>query len=128
MSDYISNTIIKIKNANWAKKSVVAFPYSSYGLALAEALSKNGFVGSVAKKGKKIKVVEVGLLYENGAPKIAGLKRISKLSKRSYLGYKDIKTVKRGYGKMIISTPKGVITGDEARKLKVGGEPLFQIW
>lgn len=128
MSDYISNIIIKLKNANWANKPVATFPYSNYGLALAETLSKTGFVGSVSKKGKKTRLVEVGLLYEDGSPKISGVKRISKLSKRAYLGYKDIKSIKRGYGKLIISTPKGVLTGEDARKQKVGGEPLFEIW
>ena len=128
MSDYISNTIIKIKNANWAKKPNVVFPYSNYGFALAEALAKTGFVGSASKKGKKIRLVEVALLYEDGEAKIRGIKRISKLSKRTYIGYKDIKSIKRGYGKLIISTPKGIITGEDARKMKVGGEPLFQIW
>jgi small subunit ribosomal protein S8 len=128
MSDYISNIIIKLKNANWANKPNAVFPYSNYGLSIAEALSKNGFVGGVSKKGKKTKMVEVGLLYEDGTPKISGVKRLSKLSKRSYLGYKDIKSVKRGYGKMIISTPKGILSGEEARKQKVGGEPLFEIW
>ena len=67
-----------------------------------------------------------GKVYQ--VPKINDVKRFSKLSKRLYLGSKNIKLVKSGHGSIILTTPKGVITGEEARKKKIGGEALFKIW
>lgn len=128
MTDYVSDILIKIKNANWSGKPSVSFPASAFGLAIAETLAKNGFVGAVSKKGKKARTIEVVLIYEDEKPKISGVKRMSKLSRRLYRGWRDIFPVRNGYGKLIISTPKGIMTGDEARKEKVGGEPLFEIW
>jgi small subunit ribosomal protein S8 len=68
-------------------------------------------------------------LYDNNEqPKISGVKRVSKQSKRVYLGVKDLKSVRNSYGKAIVSTPRGIMTGDDAKQAKVGGELLFQIW
>jgi small subunit ribosomal protein S8 len=97
--------------------------------AVASVLLKNGYLKSVLKKGKKItKTMELGLTYDAGKPHIAGTKKISKSSCRVYLGAKDIPSVRHGYGHLILSTPKGILTGSEARKMKVGGEALFKIW
>ena len=127
--DYLSNIISKIRNANRVKKSSVSFPYSKLGEAVATTLSKSGFVGAVAKKGKKNKFVEITLLYsDDGKPVISDLKKISRESKRFYIGVSKIKPVRNGYGRAIMSTPMGVMTGEEAIKANVGGELLFQVW
>ena len=69
------------------------------------------------------------LAYDgDGRHKIREVKRISKPSRRVYMGVRDIRKVKNGLGKMILSTPKGILTGEEARKEHVGGEALFLIW
>ena len=60
--------------------------------------------------------------------RVHDVKRVSKPSRRVYYAVKDIVPVRRGYGRVILSTPKGVLTGDAARKEKVGGEALFEIW
>jgi small subunit ribosomal protein S8 len=130
MVDVIAELIIKLKNANTAKKAEVSFPYSKMREAILETLSKEGFVKAVSKKGKKVsKTLECELVYvENNMPKIQGVQQISKYSRRMYMGAKDIRPVRSGYGSLILTTPKGVLTDKEARKENVGGEPLFKIW
>ena len=128
--DPISDMIIQIKNAGAMKKESVTLTHSKLKMAILECLAKSGFVAGVTKKGKKVvKYIEVTLAYEaDGTPKIADVKRMSKSSKRMYLGAKDIRPVKSGYGVMVMSTPKGIMTGSEARKLEIGGEALFSAW
>ncbi len=126
--DYIANIISKIKNAKKVDKQTVCFPYSILGEAVIETLVRSGFLGSFARKGKRNKIIEATVLFENGAPKISGAKKVSSQAKRVYVGFKEIKPVRNGYGLAIISTPKGVMTGEEAVKAGVGGELLFEIW
>ncbi|MFA6552310.1 MAG: 30S ribosomal protein S8 [Candidatus Paceibacterota bacterium] len=128
MHDSISNLIIKIKNASESGKASIVFPYSKMIASVAEALEKYGYVETVSKKGKKSKIIEIKLLYKNELPAIVGVKRISKFSKRTYRGVNKLQSVRNGSGSLILSTPKGIITDKEARKLKVGGEALFEIW
>ena len=129
MTDPIADMIIRIKNASTSKKESVVFPYSKLKLAILDVLLKEGFVKSFGKKGKKVvKFIEVGLIYEGGESKVRGVDRISKTSKRVYLQAKDIRPVKSGYGAMILSTPKGIMTDKQARAEHVGGEVLFTIW
>lgn len=129
MVDTISSFIIKLKNANTAGKASVSFPYSKLREAILTTLAKEGFVKSISKKGKKIaKEIEAELVYEEGKPKIMGVQQISKQSRRVYQGAKEIQSVRSGYGALILTTPKGVLTDREARKEKVGGEALFKIW
>jgi small subunit ribosomal protein S8 len=126
--DYISDILIKIKNANSAYKPTVTFPFSSVGMAIAETLAKAGYVGAPSRKGKRLKLIEMPLVYENDVPKINGISRLSTQSKRMYTGVKGVKPVRNGFGKLFVSTSKGVMTGEEAKKEKIGGELLFEIW
>jgi small subunit ribosomal protein S8 len=126
--DYISDILIRIKNANWAYKPSVSFPYSRLGMSVSETLARSGYVGAPVRKGKKLKFIELPLVYENEEPKIAGVSRLSKQSKRVYVAFKDIKPVRNGFGKSVLSTSKGLMVGDEAKKEKIGGELLFEIW
>ncbi|MCX6712236.1 MAG: 30S ribosomal protein S8, partial [Candidatus Vogelbacteria bacterium] len=68
------------------------------------------------------------LVYVDGQPKITTTKRLSRPSRRVYFNVGDIKPVRQGFGKLFISTPKGIMTGEEARKAKIGGEALFEIF
>jgi small subunit ribosomal protein S8 len=129
MKDPISDFIIRLKNASNARKDVITFPASKVVTAIADILEREKYLTAVAKKGKKVgKILEITMKYDEGIPAITDVKRVSKLSRRVYLGVKDIKPVLNGIGRMIISTPNGLMTGSEARKAKVGGEALFQIW
>lgn len=134
VSDPIGDFLIRLKNAQGARKEHAVIPNSNMTRALAEVLSREGYIGAVDKRGtktatgNKINTISVSLLYKNGRPVIAGAKRISKPSRRMYMGVHDIKPVKRGHGLAVLSTPAGILTGKEAREKKVGGEILFEIW
>jgi small subunit ribosomal protein S8 len=130
MKDPIADLIIRLKNAGIAKKPSIVLTYSKLKMAILDVLVKEGFVKSAVKKGKKvIKYIEVTLDYHtDGTPKISGTERVSKTSKRVYLPVKLIRPVRNGFGLLVLSTPKGVMSGKDAIKEKVGGEALFKIW
>ena len=129
MSDSISNLINKLMNGSKSGKETVSFVSSRITDGIVEALTKAGFVESFLKKGKKIaKTLEVKLAYDKSEPMIRGVRRVSKFSRRVYVKFGNLKPVRNGYGKVILTTPKGILTGDDARKNKVGGEVLFEIW
>ncbi|MDD5721059.1 MAG: 30S ribosomal protein S8 [Candidatus Pacebacteria bacterium] len=127
--DSISNMIIIMKNGSLAGKESVSFPYSKMKNAIGECLKKAGYISEISKKVKKGQsVLEVGLIYTDKKPKITEVERISKQSRRVYFGMKDIHSVRNGTGLLVLSTPKGILSGKEARKEQVGGEALFRIW
>ena len=128
--DPIADFINQLKNAGAAKKESVSVPFSKFKYAVAHKLKDAGYIKDVSKRGKKTrKCVEVELMYtEGGTPRIHGVKRVSKPSRRVYERADKIENVKYGKGALILSTPKGVLTDKEARKEQVGGEALFKIW
>ncbi len=127
--DSIANMLIVMKNGSSVGKISVTFPYSKMKQAIAECLKKEGYVSTIAKKTVKGQpLLEVGLVYADKKPKIAQVDRVSKQSRRVYFGVKDIHTVRNGSGLLVLSTPKGILSGKEARKEQVGGEVLFKIW
>jgi small subunit ribosomal protein S8 len=118
-----------LKNASLAGKQTVNFPASKVKNAIAECLKKEGYVGQVSKKIKKgFPTLEVELVYIDKKPKISEVERISKQSRRVYFKMKDIHTIRNGSGLLVLSTPKGILSGKEARKEQVGGEALFRLW
>jgi|SRR3989344_1906495 len=127
--DTVSNMIIAIKNASESSKEFAVVPYSKFRQEIANCLLKQGYLKSVSKKNKKkFSVLELGIVYDNNIPKINNVKRISKLSRRSYLKVEEIKPVRMGYGSLVLSTTEGILVDKEARKRKIGGEALFEIW
>ncbi|MDB5239270.1 MAG: ribosomal protein small subunit ribosomal protein [Candidatus Parcubacteria bacterium] len=130
VTDLIADLIIRLKNASDAKKPVVDMPYSKFAENVAHALKKAGYVDSVATSGKLFsRSLQIGLMYYEGTgARIHGVDRISKPSRRVYQKSSDIRTYRSGFGNTFLSTPKGVMADEEARKLKVGGEVLFKIW
>ncbi|MAZ40590.1 30S ribosomal protein S8 [bacterium] len=125
VTDPIADFIIQLKNASAVGHKSVVLPYSKLKHEIGSKLESQGLVGSVTKKGKKIKKnLEVELLYADGSPKISAVTRVSKPGRRVYKGSKDIRT---GFNTTILSTPKGILTGEEAKKENVGGEILFTI-
>lgn len=126
--DPIADMLIKIKNAQTAKHEAVQISYSKFKHEIAKTLERAGFVGKVERKGKRVKkILDVGLLYYDDNPKISGIKFISKLSRRIYAPYRELRRSSRG-GIFLLSTPKGVSTGEEARKERVGGELIAEVW
>ncbi len=102
-------------------------PASKMTAAVAELLEKEGYVKEVSKQ-KKNGALTVSILYKNGQPAVSGSKRISKPSRRMYMGVREVRPVKRGHGLLVLSTPAGILSGKEAREKRVGGEVLFEIW
>jgi len=130
MTDPISDMLIAIKNAQAVKQPTVDIIFSNLKYEIAKILEKEGLIEKSEKKGKKLKkFIEITLKYDkNKMGAISDLKRISKPGQRIYLPHKKIKKVKGGYGIAIISTPKGLMTDKEARKQKLGGEVICEIW
>lgn len=126
----IGDMMNRIKIAGEMKKESVMVPFSRLRFSILEALAKKRFVKEVVKKGKKVvRAIEIGIAYhEDGRPKVSGVRPLSRPARRLYMGEKDIRSVRHGYGALLLSTPQGIMTGSEARKAKVGGEALFEIW
>jgi small subunit ribosomal protein S8 len=126
--------LTQIRNAQMVGKSGVVLPFSKISLSIVEILKNQGYIEEVKKeKNESRELISVMLKYEKvGAnklkPAISGIKRISKLGKRVYIGKDEIKKVKNGYGLSILSTSKGLMTGDDARKSGVGGEVICEVW
>jgi len=128
--DPISDMIIRLKNAALAGREVVSMPQSSLKAAIAEKLKGRGFVTEVTPRGKKAaKTLEIILARtSDGSFRLTDVKRLSKPGKRLYVGVQGIETVRGGTGFVVLSTPRGIMFGDEAKREKVGGELLFEIW
>lgn len=129
VKDSIANLITGLKNAQERGISSVHAPFSNLNVSILNVLKKEGFISDFETRGKEVKKeIEISLKYNMGSPAISDVKRVSKQSKRIYKSVDQIYPVKNGYGRLILSTPLGIVTDIEARKKKVGGEALFEIW
>jgi small subunit ribosomal protein S8 len=133
ITDPIADLFVRIRNAGSAGKKVTYVPYSDIKLRILNLLLKEGYVESVAKKTLKgkhtVRVIEIGIVYDAPRqPRVRGMERVSRPSRRMYAGAKDVRKVHQGHGIMILSTPKGIMTGEEARKEHVGGEIVGKVW
>ncbi|MDD5547432.1 MAG: 30S ribosomal protein S8 [Candidatus Pacebacteria bacterium] len=122
----ILESLIRIKNAQAVKKETVKLNFSKMGMSILELLKKHGYLDAVKNVTKKN--MEVKLKYKNGIGVIHGIKILSRPSRNLYIGYKEIRPVKQGFGLLVLSTPKGIIDGKTAKKSKMGGQILFEIW
>ena len=111
-------------------KQKVKVPYSAFDASVLEVLAKLGYIDSIQRKGRGVKrIIDIKLKYgEHGKPAITDFKFTSIPSRNIYSGYRDIKRSHQGFGHYVVSTPKGVFEGSEARKQKVGGKILFEVW
>ena len=130
VGDPIGDFIIRLKNAGAVRHESVSVPFSKMKMAVAEVLLAAGFIKGVEKQGKKVrKTIQIDLLYKaDGTPRITEVKRISKPGRRTYKGAEEVFPVRYGKGLLVLSTPKGILTGAQARKEGIGGEALFEIW
>jgi len=127
--DPIANMLIMMKNASLAGKGVVIVPHSKIKEGILECLKNEGYVGKFSKKARKDHpVLEIELLYTDKHPRITDVERISKGSRRVYYGMRDIYPILSGTGILVLSTPKGILSGKDAKKNQVGGEALFKLW
>jgi len=126
MTDPITDMLNRIRNAQAVSHKTVSVPFSKIKYEIAKILEKQEFIGATEKKGRiPKKTIEIALQYP---PKILGLKRVSMPGQRIYAGFKEIRGSKGKYGLLIVSTPKGLMTGQDARNQKLGGEIICEIW
>lgn len=130
MTDPITDMLNRIRNAQAVLHETVIIPFSKFKYEIAKILQKQGFVEEIEKKGRQTeKFFKMTLKYsKDKEPGISGLKRISKPGQRIYAGAKNIKSVGRGHGIAIVSTPEGLMIDREARKKKLGGEIICEVW
>ena len=128
MSDPISNMLTQIRNASLALLPNVEMPHSKMKESIAHILKKEGYIAECAVEGKTIKRLKLKLKYQGRKGIIEGLKRVSTPGLRRYVGATEVPRVLGGMGVAILSTPRGVMTGGDARKQNVGGELLCFIW
>jgi len=126
MTDPIADMLNRIKNAQAVSKETVLIPFSKIKYEIALIMKGQGFLKDVEKKRRKESRLLKATL--DAKPLIGGLRRVSKPGQRIYVSSKDIKPVRGGYGIAIISTPKGLMTNKEAKKKKLGGEIICEIW
>lgn len=124
------DTLTRIKNALQRNHERIKVPYSKLDMAVLQTLVSCGLIDSAVRKGRGVKrIIDIRLKYDvHEKPAIQEIRFISKPSRRVYAGYRDLKKSRQGYGSYVISTPRGIMTGYEAWKQKVGGELLFEIW
>lgn len=130
MSDPLADMLTRIRNAGKAKHKSVDIPGSQLKTALADVLKEAGFIKNFKFiKDNKQGIIRIYLKYEaNDRHVIYGIKRVSKPSRRVYVGSRDVKPVLNGLGISILSTSKGLITDKQAIAQNVGGEVLCEIW
>lgn len=125
MTDQIADLLVRIKNANKVGKKEVVMPFSKMKESILAILKNEGYIAefkSTDKKAKKQLIVSLNNKY------LSHVKQISKPGQRIYSKSKDIPRPLRGLGLVVISTPKGVVSANEARKLGLGGELICEIW
>lgn len=129
MTDPIADMIIRIKNALMARHDEVRLPHSKLKEAIARLLVEHKYVEAVEVEPTKPQATLVlTLRYINRVPAISDVKRLSKPGRRLYATVSTIPRTLGGYGLTLVSTSKGVMTGQQARQQNVGGELLCQIW
>jgi small subunit ribosomal protein S8 len=124
----VADLVIRIKNGYMARKDVIIASYSKMNLAILTKLQKMKYIEDFKVEGEAVKEISVTLRYEDGVPAMTDVKIFSTPGRRWYTSYTEIRPVLGGMGHAVVSSSKGIMTGFEARKEKVGGELLFQIW
>lgn len=133
VNDRVGDFIIRLQNAAIISKEEVSLPHSLFLESIAKKLKELGFLSKVSvvanDKSPMKKTLSVTLTYdERGSAKLRGVKRISKPGRRLYSPHTNIFRVKGGTGSRVLSSSLGIISDVEARKSRVGGEDLFEIW
>ena len=128
MSDPVADMLTRLRNANSALLPDVVITHSKLKESIAGILKREGYLSDYSVEGDKLKKIKIKLKYNGRKGVIAGLKRVSKPGLRRYVGATEIPRVLNGMGIAIVSTPKGVMTGRDAKKENVGGELVAFVW
>lgn len=132
--DPISDMLNRIKNAQAVGRERVSVPFSKVKLQIAQLLNAAGYIGEVERRTRTTKKSEVEYLdlvlkyIEGTEGAIAGMRIISRPSRHIYIKASQIRAVRSGYGTAVVSTSKGIMTSQDARKNGLGGEVMFEIW
>jgi small subunit ribosomal protein S8 len=127
--DPIADMLTRIRNAVMARHETVLVPSSKIKLAIVKILREEGFIdGYEVLKGKPQPMIRISLKYVNDQPAILGLERVSKPGLRVYARAREVPRVYGGLGIAILSTSKGIMTGQEAWRRNLGGEILCYVW
>jgi len=128
-SDPIADLLNRIRNGGSAAHPTVSVPHSKMKESIAQILHREGYLAGVTVEGEKAsKVLKLNLKYQARKPVIVGLRQISTPGLRRYVGSGEVPRVLGGMGIAIASTPKGVMSGQDARRQNVGGELLCYVW
>lgn len=130
LTDPIGDMLTRIRNGQMAKLAVISVPSSSFRKRVLEVMQREGYIRGFTEvqKGKNQPVLEVELKYHDGEGAIRKIDRVSTPGRRVYAGIKDFGRVFNGLGISILSTPRGVLSDNEARAQNVGGEILCRIF
>lgn len=128
MTDPIADLLTRIRNASLVGKKEVSVPFSKMKLTIANILVREGYLAKVEETKEKLPFLTLTLKYSDGQSVVQHLKRVSTPGHRAYVKSDDIKKVLNGMGMAILSTPQGLLTDKEARKAKVGGELICEIY
>jgi small subunit ribosomal protein S8 len=130
MTDPIADFLTRIRNGNLARHKTVVCPSSKLKMRIAQILKDEGYLADVQEESKgSQKLLTLTLRYdERNSPVIEGLTRVSRPGLRRYVNADKLPKVRGGLGMSIVSTSKGVMTDHQARKDRVGGEVLCQVW
>ena len=128
--DPIADFLTRIRNAQQMQHPQVTMPSSAVKVDLARILKREGFIADLhVRQAGHHTNLELDLKYDrHGAPVISHLRRVSKRGRRVYAGWRDIRWVRSGLGIWILTTPQGIMTGQQARSARVGGEVLCEVW
>ena len=126
--DTIADTLTIIRNGYFSRKKTVVVRYSRQNKSITEKLAQLGYLALVQEEGNGKKTLRIDLLYKDNKPVLEGIRRVSKSSVRVYVSATKIPRVLSGLGEVVLSTPKGILTGTEARNKGTGGEILFKVW
>lgn len=130
MTDPISDMLTRIRNATTVRHDRTDVPASKMKLEIAKILKQEGFIRTfkMLEEGPQ-GLLRIYLKYaDDGEPAIHGMRRISKPGRRVYRGADDLPKVRNGLGVAVVSTNRGVLTDEQARGLRVGGEVLCEVW
>lgn len=132
-SDTIADLLTRVRNALMAGHATVAIPHSKTKLAIAKILQQEGYVEDVAVGDETpAPMIHIKLKYwgnrRNRRPVISEIQRVSKPGRRIYVSKEEIPWVLSGMGIAILTTPQGIMTGQQARRLGIGGEVLCYVW
>ena len=130
MTDPIADFLTRIRNAIQGHKNSLECPASNIKERMAELLQKEGYIDAVSRlSDDRQGILSVTLRYDNrNVPAISGLQRVSRPGQRNYVPAKHVPKVRNGLGIAIISTSRGLMTDREARKQRIGGEVLCEVW